>query len=327
MVYSESNALSIVVPLDFNRRSRDIYQRAIHLAKSLTGANIQLIFGCAATPEKWLSKFKTAIQRYPHVHIVSCSDSKSQLSKLRNIALAQVSTPYVLFLDVDIVPDLAQIEQVLHDVIHSPAQLCMYPCLYLSAKGSKQIAKQEISAFKQYYYQFKREWILHLAFPSSIIICDMQSVREIKGFDDAYIGHGYEDFDFMLRLFKHKNLIEYNEQLLSDEPYMAPMMATGFRAMLATAQLEQTLQPIYFLHAHHPKDQQEDYYQLRQQNKLRFQQKFTALVKDTSYSEQHRLDLLNRFFNLLASHDKKPSEFTALWAEIPGHMFRGGRFI
>lgn len=327
MICSESNTLSIVVPIDFNRRSRDIYQRAIHLAKSFAPANIQLIFGCAATPETWLNKFKKAMQQYTHVHIVSSPDSKSQLSKLRNIALAQVTTPYVLFLDVDIAPDLEQIEQVVKDVMHSPAQLCMYPCLYLSAKGSKQITKQPISAFKQYYYQFKREWILHLAFPSSIIICDMQSVREIQGFDEGYVGHGYEDFDFMLRLFKHKNLIEYNEQLLSDEPYMAPMMATGFRALLAAAQLDQILQPIYFLHIHHPKHQQEDYYQLRQQNKLRFQQKFSTLVEHPSDSEQYSPRLLNQFFQLLNTHNKKPSEFTALWAEIPGHMFRGRRII
>lgn len=312
-----------MVPLDFNRRSKDIYQRAIQLAKTLAPTSIQIIFGCAATPEKWLIKLEKALQHYPHAQIVSSQNSKSQLSKLRNIALAQVATPYVLFLDVDIIPDLKQIQQALQDVIDSSAQLCMYPCLYLSAKGTRQAAKLPIADFKQYYYQFKREWILHLAFPSSIIICDMQSVRDIHGFDESYIGHGYEDFDFMLRLFKNKNLIEYNEQLLIDEPYMAPMMATGFRACLAIAQLEQILQPIYFLHAYHSKDKQENYYQLRQQNQIYFEKKFTAMVEHTSNDEQNPLALLNHFFELLNRHNKKPSEFTALWAEIPGHMFRG----
>lgn len=327
MSSNPTHALSIIVPLDFNRRSQDIFQRAVQLAKTCASTTVKIIFGCAATPEKWLIKLEKALQQYNNVQIVSSQDSKSQLSKLRNIALAHVSTTYVLFLDVDIIPDIEQIQQALQAIIKSPTQLCMYPCLYLSAKGTKQVSKRPIADFKQYYYQFKREWILHLAFPSSIIICDMQSVREIQGFDERYIGHGYEDFDFMLRLFKHKNLIEYNQQLLVDEAYMAPMMATGFRALLASAQLEQILQPIYFLHAYHSKDQQENYYQLRQQNQILFKTKFTALAEDTLHCKQNRLSLLNQFFQLLDTHNKKPSEFTALWAEIPGHMFRRVKFI
>lgn len=314
--------LSIVIPLDLSRRSKEIYQRAVTLAKILAPTDIQLIFGCASTPEHWVSKLKKQINNLANVTLITSSDCQSQLSKLRNIAIAQVTTTYILFLDVDIIVNIEQIQQVLIAATQSPAQLCMYPCLYLTAKGTKQAHKQPISAFKQYYYQFKREWILHLAFPSSIIICDIQSVRAIEGFDENYKGHGYEDFDFMLRLFKHKHLIEYTEQTLIDTPYMAPMMAVGFRAQLAQVQLEQILQPVYFLHAYHGKDKQENYYQLRQQNKLRFQKRFTALVEHTSDHQLYPPHLLNQFFQLLNTHNMKPSEFTALWAEIPGHMFR-----
>lgn len=324
MIASPIHDLSIVVPLDFSRRSKDIYQRAIMLANALNATGITIIFGCAVTPEKWVNKLKYKLENNTQVRIISCSDSQNQLAKLRNIAITQVTTPYVMFLDVDIVTNPEQILQALNAVKQSSAQLCMYPCLYLSAKGTRQLSEQNIAAFKQYYYQFKREWILHLAFPSSIIICDIQSVNEIQGFDESYKGHGYEDFDFMLRLFKHKQLIEYSAQVVIDEPYMAPMMATGFRALLAKAQLEQLLQPIYFLHAYHSKDKQENYYQLRQQNQMLFLEKFTQLYKANAVTSQSpdTLLLLNHFFQLLATHQKKTSEFTALWAEIPGHMFR-----
>lgn len=327
MIGSTLSDLSIVVPLDFSRRSKDIFQRAIDIAKSLAPTGLHIIFGCATTPEAWVSKLKSKLKRLTGVSIITSPNSQNQLSKLRNIALAQVTTPYVLFLDVDIVADAEQIQQALTAVRQSPKQICMYPCLYLSAKGNRQLSKHPVSVFRQYYYQFKREWILHLAFPSSIIICDLKSVHAIQGFDESYKGHGYEDFDFMLRLFKHKELIEYTEQILIDEPYMAPMMATGFRALLSKAQLEQLLQPIYFVHLYHSKDKQENYYQLRQQNQNIFHQKFCALTTHTIEQRPCPLLLMNHFFELLAMQNKKPSEFTALWAEIPGHMFRKRPFF
>lgn len=315
--------LSIVIPIDFSRRARDIYQRAIHFARTLANSGIQVIFGCAATPERWVKKFQNKILAYKNIHIALTENGASHLAKLRNIALAQVTTPYVLFLDVDISPQLEQIQQAYQDVLNSQAQLCMYPCLYLSAKGTRLINRVPINQFKNYYYQYKREWILHLAFPSSVIICDMQSVREIQAFDDAYVGHGYEDFDFMLRIFQHKNLIEYSHALQGDEPYLAPLMATGFRALLANAQLEQLIQPTYFLHEYHAKNKNEDYYLLRKNNKTHFMQKFLALKSAQAHALIYEHDLLFNFFHLLKTHNIKPSEYSALWAEIPGHMFRG----
>ncbi len=320
--------LSIIVPIDLSRRTKDIYRRAIRLAQALDGRGIQLILGCSAQPQRWVQKLTKALSAYPHVRIALAEHSQCHLATIRNTALAQVTTRYVLFMDVDLYPDLAQIDQAYQDVQAAQEQLCMYPCLYLTAAGSKKLGRAPTAEFKQYYYQFKREWILHLAFPSSIIICDIASVREIQGFDETYVGHGYEDFDFMIRLFLHKGLIQYSDALYHDEPYKAPMMATGYRAVLAQAQLQQLLRPMYFLHDYHGKDKQEDYYQQRRQNQIYFQQKLTSLsdTQPSAKTDSHPLQLLNRFYRLLQAENIMPSEYAALWAEIPGHMFRGRWF-
>ena len=316
--------LSIIVPIDLSRRTKDIYRRAIRLAQALDGRGIQLILGCSAQPQRWVQKLTKVLSTYPHVRIALAEHSQCHLATIRNTALAQVTTRYVLFMDVDLYPDLAQIDQAYQDVQASQEQLCMYPCLYLTAAGSKKLGRVPTAEFKQYYYQFKREWILHLAFPSSIIICDIASVREIQGFDEAYVGHGYEDFDFMIRLFLHKGLMHYGPALHIDEAYKAPMMATGFRAILAQAQLAQLLQGNYFVHDYHGKDKQEDYYQQRRQNQIYFKQKITALEPDhPCVDKPNPLQLLNHFYALLQAENIMPSEYAALWAEIPGHMFRG----
>ncbi|TCM68375.1 putative glycosyltransferase involved in capsule biosynthesis [Acinetobacter calcoaceticus] len=315
--------LSIIVPIDLSRRSKEIYSRALGLARRFDGTGIKLIFGCSVQPARWFTKLSKALSAYSHVRIAAVDQSESHLAKLRNVALAQVTTTYVMFLDVDIYPELTQIQQALSEVCQSPHQMCMYPCLYLSARGSKKLGRVPVTDFRDYYYQFKREWILHLAFPSSIIICDMKSVNEIKGFDPLYVGHGYEDFDFMIRLFLHKQLISPQPKLHIDEPYMAPLMATGFRAMLAQAQLQQLLGQLYFVHDYHGKDKQENYYQLRAKNQTRFKQKMVELEQNTiSEYQSNPLELLSEFFTLLSQHKKIPSEYSALWAEIPGHLFR-----
>jgi len=314
--------LSIVIPLDFSRRSKELYLRAIYLAKTLTPTGLKLIYACNSSPAIWLNRLKKSLRATTGVYILSSPNSQNHLSKLRNHALSQVTTPYVLFLDVDIVTNVEQIRQVFYAVQRSPVQLCMYPCLYLTAQGTRLLSKHPIAAFKQYYYQFKREWILHLAFPSSIIICDSDAVKKIQGFDENYVGHGYEDFDFMLRLFKYKRLIQYQQQLCVDLPYRAPLMAVGFRALLSQAQLEQLLQPVYFLHAFHSKDQQEHYYQQRQHNQIFFQHKFQALIECSTQDIDSELWLLTQFFQLLQRQQQDSCDFAVLWAELPGHLFR-----
>ncbi|MCH7304936.1 galactosyltransferase-related protein [Acinetobacter sp. NIPH 1869] len=315
--------LSIVIPIDLSYRSHDILQRIKRLVTIAQDQSIGFILGCNAQPEHQVQQLKKIIAGCPQITLVIDHSSSGHLSHLRNIALAQVQTRYVMFLDIDIHINLEQIHNAFTDVQQHPAQLCMYPCLYLSKKGSKQVNRLTLAEFRHAYYDFRRDFILHLAFPSSIIITDLKSVHAIEGFDEQFIGHGYEDFDFMLRLFQHKGLIDYQPALLLDETYLAPMMATGFRAILAESQLEQLLKKQYFLHIHHEKDKKSLYHQQRQANQQRFEmklkQQINAAAKVTDTAPPY---LLKAFFQLLAQQKIKRPEYSTLWAEIQGYKLR-----
>ena len=315
--------LSIIIPIDLSYRSSDILQRIKHLAVIAQNQPIRFILGCNAQPERKVQQLKKVIEACPQITLVMDQSASGHLSRLRNIALAQVQTRYVMFLDIDIHINLEQIQNAFAQVQQHPAQLCMYPCLYLSKKGSKQVNRLTLTAFKHAYYDFRRDLILHLAFPSSIIITDLKSVHAIKGFDEQFIGHGYEDFDFMLRLFHHKELVEYQPSLLIDETYLAPMMATGFRAILAESQLEQLLKKQYFLHIHHEKDKKSLYHQQRQTNQQRFEMKLKQHIKeDRATIDTTPPYLFKVFCELLAQKQLKRLEYSALWAEIHGHSLR-----
>ena len=315
--------LSIVIPIDLSYRSHDILQRIKRLVAIAQDQSINFILGCNAQPERQVQQLQKIIAGCPQITLVIDHSDSGHLSRLRNIALAQVQTRYVMFLDIDIHINLEQIQNAFAQVQQHPAQLCMYACLYLSKKGSKQVNRLTLTAFRHAYYDFRRDLILHLAFPSSIIITDLKSVQAIHGFDEQFIGHGYEDFDFILRLFHHKGLIKYQPSLLIDETYLAPMMATGFRAILAESQLEQLFQKEYFLHIHHEKDQKSLYHQQRQANQQRFEMKLKQQInaQETIIATAPPY-LLKAFCQLLAQQKIKRPEYSALWAEIQGHKLR-----
>ena len=191
--------LTIVIPLDFHRRSWDLYRRVKRFVHTFAGQPVQLIFGCNAAPKFWVNCLQRLIAKHANIQLCLVEAEASSLAKLRNAAIAAVKTPYVLFLDVDIVPDRHLVDLAYQQVIHQPKQIGMFPCLYLSKSGSKLIPKYSAAEFKDHYFDFRRDLILHLAFPSSIVITDIASVHEIGGFDEQFVGHGYEDFDFMLR--------------------------------------------------------------------------------------------------------------------------------
>lgn len=311
--------LSIVVPIDLHRRTRDIYKRIKNYVHIFSDSNIKVIFGCNNEPRYWVNKVKNLIAPYANFELCLVNADASSLAKLRNTALDAVKTKFVLFLDIDICPDLNIIQEAYNQVANNPTQLGMFPCLYLSKNGSKKIEKWATSEFINSYYDFRRDLIQHLAFPSSILLTDMASVKYITGFDEAYVGHGYEDFDFMLRLFQHKKLIEYTQDILIDESYLAPLMSTGLRALLAKPYLESLLSPCYFLHVFHAKDKKEHYYQRREVNKNYFITKFQNEVLINH--QMDKLELLQLFFTLL--EDKKESpKYTVLWAEIEGYRLR-----
>lgn len=311
--------LSIVIPIDLHRRTRDIYNRIKNYVRIFSGSKIKIIFGCNSEPRYWVNKVKNLIAPHANFELCLVNADASSLAKLRNTALDAVKTKFVLFLDIDIWPDLNIIHKAYEQVINHPSQLGMFPCLYLSKNGSKKIGKWSTSEFTNSYYDFRRDLIQHLAFPSSIVLTDMASVKYIMGFDERFVGHGYEDFDFMLRLFQHKDLIELSADILVDEPYLAPLMSTGLRAVLAQPFLSILLTQHYFLHQFHKKDKHENYYQHRDVNKYLFLDKFKALVSYKTHLG--KLDLMIEFFKFDEINKNSP-KYAVLWAEIKGHVLR-----
>lgn len=311
--------LSIVIPIDLNRRSWDIYKRIKLFVHTFKNSNIQLLLGCNNKPTFWINRLKKLVHPYSNIQLCLVNAQASSLSKLRNTAIKEIKTKFVLFLDIDIFPDIHIVSSIYNIYNQRENTLGMFPCLYLSRKGSKKLLKNSTAQYIEHYFDFRRDLILHIAFPSSIIFTDTKSVQAICGFDEQYIGHGYEDFDFILRLFEYKKIIQLTEDVLIDEPYLAPLMSSGLRALLAKPFLEVLLTDHYFLHVFHKKDKNESYYQLRQNNKSLFLNKFKN--KDLAKYKLKKIELIQLFFNL-PNIEKNSQKYAVLWAEIKGYQLR-----
>lgn len=315
--------LTIVIPIDLSRRTQDILQRIRDCAKALGNSGYQVILGCNLISNQIaLDELSEVIDGYHNFHLVFTDTvTERNLSLLRNIAIDQVKTEYVLFLDVDILVDLKNIDLTFNDFLNCENKICMYPCLYVGQKGVRYLKKHSHDFFIDSFYNYRRDLIQHLAFPSSILIVDLDSVKAINGFDENFMGHGYEDFDFLIRIFKLKKLIDINAAVLQDRPYLAPLMCQGFRASLIQPFLHVLKTKHYFIHKYHPKDPDENYYLSRATNRKYFLNKLSSMC--TNFDVYYNVQLIYEFEKLFESDNEDMGRYSALWAEIPAHMFRG----
>lgn len=316
------NQLSIIVPVTLTRRKKNILSRVIYFIENFKNTNFNLIIG---TNSNKLKSIEKNILNHPNIRIIYTSEEKKtdvNLSKLRNIAIQNADTDYVLFLDIDFHLNMNMLSDIFNDYLkNNKNNIQMYPCLYLSKKGTKLLNYNNHTDYIKHYFNYSRDLILHLAFPSSIILCDLESVKAINSFNESFSGHGYEDFDFIFRLLNHKGLIKISEYSLKDETYLAPLLATGFRAEFSAIFIEILKSKFYFLHKYHLKDNKEIYYQARIKNKKIFLNFLESKIESNhTYGYFHLLNLFEKSFN---HHDSDSLQgYSALWAEIPAYKFR-----
>lgn len=82
----------------------------------------------------------------------------------------------------------------------------MLPCAYLKEEGSEFLLSKPEEMWDSlvgFDVQSGTNKLVKFYSPaSSSMVLNRHKYLEIGGNDNAYIGHGYEDFDFMMRVFK-----------------------------------------------------------------------------------------------------------------------------
>lgn len=315
--------LTAIIPIDLNRRPKDLIKKAVSLARVAQENNVRSIFGHNNNNTKYDKKLIKALSVFPLVKINSETKTNENINAaaLRNLAFKSVETDYVVLLDADIYPDFGIIEKYLKKLKLSERPFYVLPCLYLTKHGTKILNKNKISLdeLKKKFFSFSRKEFLHLASPSSVTILKSKDYEAINGFDESYHGHGYEDFDFLVRLYDFHRLINKSYDFLQDMSARSPLFSVGFRRYLGESCLETLLEKDMVFHLYHEKEHNEKYYLARKENYNKFKKMHSNKTGEANYCDA---TLLTTFVSLCAKKGVNVHDYAILFDNKPGHVDR-----
>ena len=326
-----ADLLTVIVPVDLVRRPAQLRRRTLSLVRSLVEISCRVVVvhndrGTAAD-RSLCQAFESLPRRWVQLLSHAFNDGLPNNALLRNQGYREVGTPYLMLLDADILASAALVNALLVQALAHPSGTAMAPCLYLSPSGSlRALIGADRSRFWREYLAHDRRHSLHLAMPSSVMVLKTADFGAIGGFAEAYTGHGFEDFDFMVRLAEATQAIDLTGVQNLGEAYRAPLLATGFRATLSTWCFDALISGAIALHLHHSRDADDAYYQSRQANADRFRDRLATLAPSTSevHAVQPPFALASALYRYCTDRRLNPSAFEALLSARPSFLDRGG---
>ncbi|GAB1616098.1 capsular biosynthesis protein [Pseudomonas kermanshahensis] len=319
------NDISIIVPLDLSQRPLDILRKAVRMSDAAESARIPLIFSLNDQNSLNDRRLKKSLENNRYTTLLAKKHYTGSVnpSLLRNRAFEVVNTELIALLDVDIWPDFSLLEKY-RDLIaakHSP--FYFLPCMYLTAKGSKDLCKGKTTPalLKEKYFSFSRKEFLHLANPSSVTLMKSDDYAAIGQFNESYSGHGYEDFDFMMRLAQHYGSLQPCREMMSNKSARSPLFTSGFRRALGRLSLDALLNKDFVFHLYHERPNVIAHKERRESNYSRFVE-----THNRNWGDDISKSLLEEFIEACRLSDRSVDDYSALFENKPGHIDRFDTF-
>ena len=262
--------LNIIVPLDLLRFEVRTFWHLDRFNK-MVREDVNVLIGLNTR-----GRFSIQILRllFKNIVFVQCEYSGSvNRAKLRNRVLKQVQGK-VLLCDIDVVLTPEILKHTKNALNYQ--SFVMFSCLY------RKRFFRDID-LKNSNLRTIRKSYKHLAIPSSVIGLQYNKIL----FDERFVGHGYEDFDFMIRYLISKDLYEIDELDFYDETYEVPFLAKGFRKKLAMFALETLEQGLIAQHIAHSVGNRYEYKKERELNSVLFANKLIELSRNKIITKKH----------------------------------------
>lgn len=324
-----SAGLTALVTIDLGRRHRQLVERVDTQAFHLATAGIAVVVAHNDRGGHWDQRLKDMAVRWPSSSRLVSHALDSGIpnnSMLRNFGARHILTTHMALLDADIFPDTGLLREMYDSVSSGAEPFAMAPCLYLTVSGSRYVQSgKPIAEIYKRYLRFDKSQFHHLASPSSVMIFSVADFAAIGGFCEDYRGHGYEDFDFMIRLALAKKAIKTSAEFLVDRPYHAPLLADGFRAVLSILCLNRMLDRKFALHLHHDKQARDPYYMERVSNADLFKRRMESLLIEQppeAAQRSARSILSDAFFDNCEKRGIDSAHYYVLFDARPDFMSR-----
>lgn len=230
-------------------------------------------------------------------------------SLLRNRAVEQCSSEFIYLMDADCLFDEELSDSCINDIKNNKIPFIILSCLYLSRKGSREIFKYTREEMFDKYIAFRKDLYLHLASPSANIFMKKTDYFNIGGFDEEFMGHGGEDFEFMIKLALYKNVIKPTKDLMLNKFYKTPLLSEGFRKYLSFSGLPYFFDKKIVFHLHHNRSKLREYFKQYHKNSNLLQEK----IKLNSNLDESGESLIEFYEQLCKKYNVSIDKYSVLF--------------
>ncbi|EAL2420712.1 capsular polysaccharide export protein, LipB/KpsS family [Campylobacter jejuni] len=272
--------LSVIIPFGLSKERHYIEERVLQKAKFFqSDENIEFIFVEGYSSLK--NNLKQTIENSGHIYLKD-KDQKDYFSqgRCRNLGAIYANSKVIMFLDVDCYISLLSLEKILNlikikNITQNINEILVLPVVYLSQEGSKYIYHQEKKIWddiiKDDLISGKRKFISFFSLVSSSIIVNKYKFLELGGNNEEFIGHSYEDFDFLARLlYSVAKFEKMPKAIYYDEKSWDLNNFKGFRAWFSLFGYEMSFHGVYIYHFYHEEPNQNNYMSYRHKNRKMF---------------------------------------------------------
>lgn len=303
--------LTVITTLDLTQRPIQLIIRLIRLKKKIEKDFYFLIVH--ADRNNFYDKLvKKIFKKEKNFLSIKFKGETVCNSFLRNVGAKKIKTKYLIFCDIDIFPDINLFNKLYKKATIEDVSIA--PCLYLNKKGTREIFKlKKTSKILDIYFRGDTTLIKHLAIPSSLFCISVDFFNSLLGFDEKYIGHGYEDFDFLTKIYLYKK-IKIKTNFLIDKTYISPLFSIGFRAELGKLCIDNLIEENIAIHLYHKKRKKDIYYRSRKLNAMYFfkknrENKLLNIIK----SDRCKYPLLVYFYDRCKKLNKDIAKYSVLF--------------
>lgn len=287
--------LSVIIPFGLSKERTFIKQRLLEKLRVLkSNDEIEFIFVEGFSSDYFDAK--SLVLEYKHRYFKDEKQLKFSQGACRNLGSLKARADVLLFMDIDCFISSQNFEKILalislREIAKKKDEFFLLPCIYLSKEASE-FLKDINSDLWDIYTQdamLKNDetLVLNLALASSLLVMNKQKFLELNGYSDEYIGHGYEDFDFLTRLIISTCKFEkMPKNLVYDARNWNFTSFEGFRALFSLFGYESMYLGLYALHFYHEAINQDSYLDNRDKNhkiffnKLKEYEKIYAKTKE-----------------------------------------------
>ncbi|MBX0418851.1 capsular biosynthesis protein [Campylobacter coli] len=300
---------SVIIPIDLDLRPFDMLKKVKSILKR-SSDEVEIVFGHNDRGSIF-DKYLKRITKKNNVKLVSGKFYTRLIcqSLLRNRAVEQCSSEFIYLMDVDCLFDEELSDGCINDIKSDKNPLIILFCLYLSKKGSREVFKHTREEMFDKYIAFRKDLYLHLASPSASIFMKKTDYFAVGGFDEEFMGHGGEDFEFMIKLALYKNVIKPTKDLMLNKFYKAPLLSEGFRKYLAFNGLPYFFDKKIVFHLHHRRNKLFGYFKQYHKNSNLLQEK----IKLDSSLEENEESLIEFYEQLCKKYDVSIDKYSVLF--------------